>query len=754
MQVSTSTPTILSQSSLAIDDSNYHEHIATKKVLPEQIDFYELAIAADETIVSNYWYLGIAYLLAGREDDAQAAWFVPLSTIDDLVEIELLTNDLLIILEQEATYQAQIPDSERAWLIRQHLRILAPDAIENILKLAIIAGSIGELTEDNLSEWEIEELLNSKSVGSIDADLLEQMMAALVDIHTQISLDIMESCIRLISANHLQDLIEKVLTSAFQLFYQRNIGIFAVKMGEICRRIDPNNLSVLKFLSGVYAGVLMYDRAKEVAQQYCQLAPGLSEQLFGIYLLQRAYFSAGDPSGAFARISDYRSLAAAVIQTDPQGLTHTQRQGLLASSFFLSYTEDNPRINKPLQNQLSAIYQKNIALAVNNAAEVSGSLLPKQTRCLRIGYIGFTFKVHSVGWLARWLIHHHDRDSFQIFMYCLNTDQNDQFNHQWFRDKMDVSYYFDGHPDTIAAQIRADEIDILIDLDSLTFDSTCLVIAQKPAPIQVSWLGWDSYGVPAIDYFIADPYVLPDDAQDYYQEQIWRLPQTYLAVDGFEVGVPTLRRDDLDIPTDAVVYLCSQSGYKRHPDNIRCQMKILKAVPNSYFLIKGKSDANIIKNFFGKMAEKEGISLDRLKFLERDTDEYTHRANLAIADVVLDTFPYNGATTTLETLWMGIPMVTQVGQQFAARNSYTFMLNAGISEGIAWSEQEYIDWGIKLGLDRELRWQIKGKLHAARATAPVWNAHQFTLDLEQAYREMWAKYQSQHDEAIDLHQNN
>lgn len=143
------------------------------------------------------------------------------------------------------------------------------------------------------------------------------------------------------------------------------------------------------------------------------------------------------------------------------------------------------------------------------------------------------------------------------------------------------------------------------------------------------------------------------------------------------------------------------------------------------------------------MASEVGVEFDRLRFLERDRDEYTHRANLAIADVVLDTFPYNGATTTLETLWMGIPIVTQVGQQFAARNSYTFMINAGITEGIAWSQQEYIDWGIKLGLDRELRWQVKGKLHTGRTSAPVWNAKQFTLDMEQAYREMWAHYQEQ-----------
>lgn len=340
-------------------------------------------------------------------------------------------------------------------------------------------------------------------------------------------------------------------------------------------------------------------------------------------------------------------------------------------------------------------------------------------------------------------MHHHDRESFQVFLYCLNLNQEDTFNHQWFRDKVDITSYFNTCAEEVVSQIRADEIDILIDLDSLTFDVTCLIMAEKPAPVQVSWLGWDSTGIPAIDYFVVDPYVLPADAQEYYQEKIWRLPKTYLAVDGFEIDVPTLRREDLNIPADAVVYLSGQSGYKRHPDCIRAQMEIIKAVPNSYFLIKGQSDPATIQNFFGKLALEVGIDLDRLRFLDAVASESTHRANLAIADIVLDTFPYNGATTTLETLWMGIPMVTQVGQQFAARNSYTFMLNAGIEAGIAWSEREYIEWGIKLGLDRELRDNIAGKLRAGRTTAPVWNAKQFTLDMEQAYRQMWAIYQQQ-----------
>lgn len=129
-----------------------------------------------------------------------------------------------------------------------------------------------------------------------------------------------------------------------------------------------------------------------------------------------------------------------------------------------------------------------------------------------------------------------------------------------------------------------------------------------------------------------------------------------------------------------------------------------------------------------------------MKFLPQVALEATHRANLAIADVVLDTYPYNGATTTLETLWMCLPLVTRVGQQFAARNSYTMMMNAGITEGISWTDEEYIEWGIRLGKDAKLRQEISWKLRQSRQTAPLWNAKQFTREMEKAYEQMWANY--------------
>ena len=196
----------------------------------------------------------------------------------------------------------------------------------------------------------------------------------------------------------------------------------------------------------------------------------------------------------------------------------------------------------------------------------------------------------------------------------------------------------------------------------------------------------------------------------------------------------------MGIPDDAVIYLSSHGGYKRHPAIIRLQMRIVKEVANSYLLIKGVGDENSVKQLFSQLAEEEGVDLERLRFLPRDPNEYTHRANLQIADIALDTYPYNGATTTLELLWMEIPVVTRVGEQFAARNSYTFLRNIGVEEGIAWTEEEYLDCGIRLGKDKALREEIAWKLKKSKQTAPLWNGKQFALEMEKAYQQMWSNY--------------
>lgn len=420
---------------------------------------------------------------------------------------------------------------------------------------------------------------------------------------------------------------------------------------------------------------------------------------------------------------------------------------MLLSTFFFPYLRDQPQQTRKIQNQIAQLCQLYLQKYVSERDEwyqkqqnCIHQKLDASNRRLKIGYISHCLRQHSVGWLARWLFEYHNRDRFEIYNYFVNyKDQQDPLQ-QWYTSTVEQARKMGIDSREIAKQIYQDGIDILIDLDSLTLDISCEVMALKPAPVQATWLGWDASGIPAIDYYIADPYVLPESAQDYYKEKIWRLPQTYIAVDGFEVGVPTLRREHLNIPTDAVIYLSAQGGCKRHPNTVRLQMRILKAVPNSYFLIKGLADQEAIKVFFTQLAKEEGVDGERLRFLPEVPSEAIHRANLSIADVILDTYPYNGATTTMETLWMRIPLVTRVGEQFAARNSYTMMMNAGVTEGIAWTDEEYLEWGVRLGKDSALRQKIACQLREFKKSAPLWNAQKFTQDMEKAYEQMWQIY--------------
>ncbi len=712
--------------------------------LEQTINHYELIIDQKKSCAHNYFYLGLAYLLQERELEAQVTWFTPFAEASELESIVLI-NHLTVLLNQAVSEEFVINDINLSWLVRQSLWSIAPNQADNILSLVIIAGKLDILTAELLVEYQIDELLSTISIGEVDDLLLKQtIFTFLQKVQNNLGLRAIKYCLLLI-VDSRNDTITDVTAEIFSLSYCSNPGLFSIELVEVCQSLLPDNLNICQALAVLYSDAGFHTKAITSAKKYYQVALSQMDKLLGSYLIQRSNFAAGNWQDGNDEIDRHYQLLQDIIENFALDLAKQQVQHLITSSVFLPYTEDNPLKYRSIQNQIALTYQNSIDSIIDInifKSALKNTFIPKKQGVLRIGYLASTLREHSVGWLSRWLFQYHDRQSFQIFNYCIDQSHDDTFNHKWFRDKVDISYYSDNFQ-KIATQIKSDEIDILIDLDSLTHDTSCLVTAYKPAPVQVTWLGWDASGSPSIDYFIADPYVLPNNAQDYYREKIWRLPQTYLGVEGFEVGTATFQRKDLGIPNNSIIYLSSQTGYKRHPECIRAQMEIIKAVPNSYFLIKGKSDAETIKSFFGKLAAEVGISLDRLRFLERDRDEQTHRANLAIADIVLDTFPYNGATTTLETLWMGIPMVTQVGQQFAARNSYTFMLNAGIEEGIAWSQSEYIEWGIKLGLDRDLRDKIAGKLRSGRTTAPVWNAKQFTLDMEDAYRQMWAKYQAE-----------
>lgn len=711
------------------------------------IKLCESVISEEPDVLCHYWYLGLALLLDGQEAEAQMTWMLPMSEADP-EEIEFYTNELVDILQTEAERRENLEEYSLAWAICQHIREINPININNLLKLCKISIKLENFTGDELYQWEVPKLLNSEPKLVLDTDLLLDVLRSILEVNPlhPSTFEFAEACLKYVV--DYEKYFNIMLHAALSVCHKYHAPKAGAKLTEIYLRLQPNNYEALKILAELHIESMNCKDGIEKAKLCYSLAQELPDKIITLHLLLKGLMKTG---GYYwqeieSRCQELESTLKYLISTQPESWDKSYVLRLLTPSFSIPHIKDCPREFKTIYNGVSKFFQTNIRANAQEQVEryFKSNLIKiskaNTSRKLKIGYLSYCFKSHSVGWLARWLFLHHNRDKFEIYAYVVSHSVVPDGLQEWYCTHADQVRKLGINGLEIAEQIHQDQIDILIDLDSITLDISCQVMALKPAPVQATWLGWDASGIPAIDYFIADPYVLPEQAQDYYAEKIWRLPQTYIAVGGFEVDVPTLRRDDLDIPSDAVVFLSAQRGAKRHPKTARLQMKIIKQVPNSYFLIKGFAEEESIQSFFYDLAKEEGVDTNRLKFLPNTFAESTHRANLGIADVVLDTYPYNGATTTLETLWMGIPIVTRVGEQFVARNSYTMMINAGIEEGIAWSDEEYLEWGIRLGKDANLRQQISWKLKQSRQTAPLWNAKQFTREMEKAYEQMWQIY--------------
>ena len=707
---------------------------------------YEQAIEDEPSVKSHYWQLGLMLLLQGQEVEAQTTWLLAMAE-GESEEIECWTEELIEVLQIEADRQRDLGNYVVAWAIRQHIREINPTNINNLLHSIGLSTMLETYTGEELADIGVIELLKSETANSVDFDLLMQVLKNVLERAPfyPSSFDLTEA-----STAHVKDpptFLSILIPFVCKISYSAKKFALAARFTELALRVSPQNPEILGTLSSFYQDCNEHTKGIETAKLCYSVMEDLANKVYANFLIMRGLMGSGGYWDKFSlAMETQKSLLAALIEEQPTSLNQSANLGLFVSVFFFPYFQDIPQENIQIRRQVTQLAQLNVENyakeKVERCRQRRSPLLkidPPSKR-LKIGYLSHCLRSHSVGWLARWVFEYRDRDRFEVNAYLLGSEMSRDNLEDWYISKVDKAYKLGLDSFEAAEKIYEDEIDILVDLDSITLSNSCQTMALKPAPVQVTWLGWDASSMPTIDYYIADPYVLPESAQEYYTEKIWRLPQTYIAVDGFEVGTPTLRRDQLDIGSDAVIYLSAQRGYKYNPNTARLQMQIIKAVPNSYFLIKGLADQESIKKFFVEVAESEGVGADRLRFLALAGSEAEHRANLGIADVVLDTYPYNGATTTMETLWMGVPLVTRVGEQFAARNSYTMMMNAGISEGIAWTDEEYVEWGIRLGKDPVLRQQVSWKLRQSRQTAPLWNGKQFTREMEKAYEQMWQIY--------------
>ena len=355
---------------------------------------------------------------------------------------------------------------------------------------------------------------------------------------------------------------------------------------------------------------------------------------------------------------------------------------------------------------------------------------------LRIGYLSPNLTDHIVLNFAIQLFSAYNRSRYEVRLYDIGTLQCETTD--WVAGMVDG--YTDlskCRPQEAAARIHADEIDILFDLAGHSAGGkTLMIAAHKPAPIQLSGIGYfNTTGLSAMDYFLGDPFCDPPGEEVHFTEQILRLPQTHLCFTPSERFRPYehLQRT----PHENVVFASFNNFAKITDAMLTAWGEILRAVPTARLLLKNVHPLKETLTRMKKRAVQAGIDPARLELRPGSKD---YLADYLDADVILDTFPYQGGGTTCEALCMGLPVVVRAGTRHGARFGVSLLHNAGLSELIAGSTEEYIERAVLLARDRELLSALQMAVPRMMRASPLMDAAGYVRAMETAYQMIWERY--------------
>jgi predicted O-linked N-acetylglucosamine transferase (SPINDLY family) len=364
-----------------------------------------------------------------------------------------------------------------------------------------------------------------------------------------------------------------------------------------------------------------------------------------------------------------------------------------------------------------------------------------QSQKIRVGYYSADFHNHATGCLMAELFELHDKSQFELVGFSFGPITNDEMR-QRLEKSFDQFIEVGNRSDIEIAQLSRDlNIDIAVDLKGFTQDARTGIFSHRAAPIQVNYLGYPgTLGADYMDYIIADKTLIPPELQSCYSEKVVYLPNSYQVNDRKRlISERQFTRQELGLPEHGFIFCCFNNNYKILPATFEGWMRILKAVEGSVLWLL-QDNAWATENL-KKEAEKQGIALDRLVFAER-LPLSEHLARHRLADLFLDTFPYNAHTTTSDALWSGLPVLTKMGKSFASRVAASLLNAVGLSELITSTQEEYEALAIELAMNSKKLETIKLKLANNRLTAPLFDTPLFTKNLESAYIKMYERYQN------------
>jgi predicted O-linked N-acetylglucosamine transferase (SPINDLY family) len=357
-------------------------------------------------------------------------------------------------------------------------------------------------------------------------------------------------------------------------------------------------------------------------------------------------------------------------------------------------------------------------------------------RPLHVAYMSADFGEHPVSNVIAELIERHDRASVRVTAYALNKDDGSEQ-----RKRIESAFDMFTSVDRlsvreIAARIRADAVDVLVDLNGWTGGARAEVLALRAAPVQVSWLGYaGTVGwSPLTDHIIGDPIVIPREHEAFYTERVVRMPHTYMPADTrHPIGTPPTR-ENLGLPRDGFVLCSFNNSYKLNPPCFDLWCRILMQIPDAVLWLSQGSDT--VKGNLRREAEQRGVAGERLVFATRAPARADYLARIGVADLALDPFPYNSHSTGVDALIAGVPLVTKLGDTFPSRVGASLVAAAGLPELAAADEAGYEALVLRYYHDRSKLAAIRQRLADARAMAPLFDMGSFAHDLEALYLTM------------------
>ena len=390
-----------------------------------------------------------------------------------------------------------------------------------------------------------------------------------------------------------------------------------------------------------------------------------------------------------------------------------------------------------VQDQILSLCEEDLEQIDNIAPARSSRMRPAK---IRIGYFSADFRNHPVASLTAGMFECHDRSRFEITAFAFGPEANDAMAARLakaFDRFIDVRQKSDLE---VAALARDLEIDIAVDLNGFTAHRRTQIFALRAAPIQINFLGYPgTLGAQFMDYLIADGTVIPRAQQAHYAEKIAYLPNSFMPFDAsYAISQRIFTRDEAGLPSAGFVFCCFNNNYKIMPAVFDRWMRILSRVEGSVLWLS-QANAMAVGNL-RKEAERRGVAGGRLIFADRMESLPEHLARLKVADLFLDTFPYNAHATAMDALWAGVPLLTYAGESFASRVAASLLRTAGLPELVAATPEEYEAKAVALAMDPTGLGAARRKL--AQGASPLFDTAAYTRNLEGVYQAMYERYES------------